>query len=343
MTTRKWHRGLCVVISLALCALTPTSAWAESQPQYPLSTTDTSNAVPQSTGASTQASAAGKGQSHDSYDDGRGKGGGSNWLIPALIVGAVALFAINKHLNTEKTEQRDEHEGMRQLLRDGPQMPTQFNASAFGIRAPVRSGWPIVVDYAQHKPGRVLLRISVPGAEIVTYRLDQFGLGRHLLRFDLPPFLGDSVRPAVFALTAADEQTGTETIEGFTVYGIGCGPRAVGSIAVDQLEFNPGEVRVQNGDTASFAFHSKSDFDNSAVEYLRITQSPDGARKRYVNGQRIGSVRRGSRVEAAPTQRWNGQDEQARTSRGRHQLQVRVWDDGGDWIGAWSDSLVQVR
>lgn len=342
MTTRHWQRGLCVVISLALCALTPAPAWAQSQDPDP---SPDPSAQP-NTSRPTHTSDPSPSSNYDDDDDegeGEGGGGGTNWVIPALIVGAVALFAINRHLNAEKTEQRDEHEGMQHLLQTGPQVPAQFNTSAFGIRALVRSGWPIVVDYAQHKPGRVLLRISVPGAEIVTYRLDQFGLGRHLLRFDLPPFLGDSVRPAVFALTAADAQTGAETIDGFTVYGIGCGPRAVGSIAVDQLEFNPGEVRVQNGDTASFAFRSKSDFDNSAVEFMRITQSPDGARKRYVNGQRIGSVQRDSRVESAPEQRWNGQDEQAQISRGRHQLQVRVWDDGGDWIGAWSDSLVQVR
>ena len=341
MTIRRWRRSLCVAVSLALCAMAPAPAWGQSNYSYPPNTTSPPSTSPPST--TPPPSAPTNDPPRGNYDDDGDNGGGSNWVIPALIVGAVALFAINRHLNAEKTEQRDEHEGMQQLLQTGPQVPVQFNTSAFGIRALVRSGWPIVVDYAQHKPGRVLLRISVPGAEIVTYRLDQFGLGRHLLRFDLPPFLGDSVRPAVFALTAADAQTGAETIDGFTVYGIGCGPRAVGSIAVDELEFNPGEVRVRNGDTASFAFRSRSDFDNSAVEFMRITQSPDGARKRYVNGQSIGKVQRDSRVVSAPEQRWNGQDEQSQISRGRHQLQVRVWDDGGDWIGAWSDSLVQVR
>lgn len=325
MSIRQWRRGLCIALSLALCVVTPTSVIAQSDYDY----TPPPSRVPD-------------GQ-YPSSEGGGGGGGGKNWLIPAVIIGAAALFAINRQLNAEKEEVRNDSEGVRQLLRDGPQLPTQFNASAFGIRALVRGGWPIVVDYALHRPGRVQLRISIPGAEIVTYRLDQFGLGRHLLRFDLPPFLGDSLKPAVVALTAADPQTGRETIDDFTVYGVGIGPRAVGSIAVDELEFNPGEVRVRNGDTASFAFHSRSDFDNSAVEYMHVTQSPDGARKRYVNGQRIGNVLRGSRVESAPSQRWDGHDEQARVSKGRHQLQVRVWDDGGDWVGAWSESLVRVQ
>ncbi len=333
MNIRPWRCGLCIALSLALCVVLPTAVFAQSEvdaapdddyPPHGSTPIDTSPHPPQG-------------------EVGGGGESGKNWLIPAVIVGAAALFSINRHLKAEQEEVREGNEGVKQLLRDGPQLPTQFNASAFGIRALVRGGWPIVVDYALHRSGRVQLRISIPGADIVTYRLDQFGLGRHLLRFDLPSFLGDNLKPAVVALTAADPQTGTETIGDFTVHGIGIGPRAVGSIAVDQLEFNPGEVRVRNGDTASFAFRSRSDFDNSAVEYMHITQSPDGARKRYVNGQHIGNVRRGSRVESTPSQRWNGQNEQAHVSTGRHQLQVRVWDDGGDWIGAWSEALVRVQ
>lgn len=271
------------------------------------------------------------------------RGGGRNWVIPAIIVGAAALFAIGKALAEEKTEQRDDGEATRALLRDGPQLAPQFNGSAFGVRGLVRGGWPVVVDYAQHRPGRVLLRIAIPGADTVTYRLDKFGLGRHLLRFELPPFLGDRLQPAVIALTAADLDTGRETIDGFSVHGLGIGPRAVGSVAVDRLEFDPGLMRPARGETAGYAFHSRSDFDHAAVEFMQVTQSPDGVRKRYVRGQRIGPVQHDRRIESGPAQRWDGRDEDARLSAGSHQLQVRVWDEGGDWVGAWSESLVLVQ
>lgn len=333
MTSGAWQRSLCIVLGLALAALPPTPAAA---------------AAGEAAGHAPPALVASTPPDYQDYspptgDGGRDGGGGKNWLIPAIIVGAVALLALNRHLQQEKAEQRDDSEGTRQLLRDGPQLPAQFNASAFGVRGLVRGGWPIVVDYAQQRPGRVLLRIGIPGADTVSYRLDQFGLGRHVLRFELPPFLGAHLTPAVIALTAADPQTGTETIDGFSVHGIGVGPRAVGSVAVDRLEFNPALLRAQRGDTAGFAFRSQSDFDHAAVEYMQVTQSPDGVRKRYVNGQRIGPVQRDRRVESAPAQRWNGQDEQARLSAGRHQLQVRVWDEGGDWVGAWSEALVRVQ
>ena len=339
MNNRPWCRGLCFGVGVALCVAVPMPALAATSdgPPAELPSSQDSTPSPQPTPSNSS-----RGSERRS-GGGSGGGGGSNWLIPAAIIGVAALIAVNRHLNAERTEQRNESEGVQQLLRDGPQLPAQYNTSAFAIRALVRGGWPIVVDYAQHKPGRVQLRISTPGADIVTYRLDQFGLGRHLLRFELPPFLGDSLKAGVVALTAADPRTGTETIDGFTVHGIGIGPRAVGSIAVDQLEFNPGDLHVKDGDTASFAFRSRSDFDHSVVEYMRVTQSPDGARKRYVNGLQTGSVQRNSRVQSVESQRWNGQDDQARVSRGRHQLQVRVWDEGGDWVGAWSESLVQIR
>ena len=340
------RRSLCLVLGLALAGLPPAaSAQRIEQPSAqahaaaaPTILAATSDGLP------TLPNNAGGGDYGDGISPAEGDGGGGkNWLIPAIIVGATALFAIGKALSAEKTEQRDDDEATRALLRDGPQLAPQFNGSAFGVRGLVRGGWPVVVDYAQQRPGRVLLRIAIPGAETVTYRLDKFGLGRHVLRFDLPPFLGDRLKPAVIALTAADLDTGRETIDGFSVLGLGIGPRAVGSVAVDRLEFDPGLMRPARGETAGYAFHSRSDFDHAAVEFMQVTQSPDGVRKRYVHGQRIGPVQREDRVESAPTQRWDGRDEQAKLSAGRHQLQVRVWDEGGDWVGAWSESVVLVQ
>ena len=348
-----WRRRLCLALCLTLGALPPvalaqtpegSAAGRRGAPTPAATTTDGTAATTTDSASTPPSETSDQPRDETGGDGGRGGGGGGkNWWIPAVIVGAAALFALGKSLAQEKTEQRDEADGTRQLLRDGPQLPVHFNASAFGVRGLVRGGWPVVVDYAQKRPGRVLLRIAIPGAETVSYRLDQFGLGRHVLRFELPPFLGDGLKPAVIALTAADPETGRETIDGFTVHGLGIGPRAVGSVAIDRLEFDPGLLRPARGDTAGFAFHSHSDFDHSAVEFMQVTQSPDGVRKRYVNGQRIGPVRRDSRVESIPAHRWDGHDEQARVSTGRHQLQVRVWDEGGDWVGAWSESLVTVQ
>lgn len=344
------RRSLCLVLGLALCVLPPTaSAQGVAQPPSGGHTGPIAANIQNNAGgtriAAVSTSTAGVGGDSEFGEDypPKGGGGGRNWLIPAIIVGAAALFAIGKTLAEEKVEQRDDAEGTQALLRDGPQLAAQFNGSAFGVRGLVRGGWPVVVDYAQHRPGRVLLRIAIPGAETVTYRLDQFGLGRHVLRFELPPFLGDRLKPAVIALTAADLDSGHETIDGFSVYGLGIGPRAVGSVAVDQLEFDPGLMRPARGETAGYAFHSRSDFDHAAVEFMQVTQSPDGVRKRYVRGERIGSVQHDRRVESAPAQRWDGRDEQAQLSAGNHQLQVRVWDEGGDWVGAWSESVVLVQ
>ena len=141
-----------------------------------------------------------------------------------------------------------------------------------------------------------------------------------------------------------DPQNPEETLDGFTVYGVGIGPRAVGSVAVDRLEFAPGTVNVREGQTAGYGFHSRSTFDNAAVEFVRVNQTPDGVRTVYVNGKRIpGGVRQDAWVESDASERWNGYDVEDRVSEGHHQLQVRVWDDGGDWLGAWSDSLVTVQ
>jgi hypothetical protein len=269
-----------------------------------------------------------------------------NWLLPGIVLGVAALAAVNHYVNRERQQDRpaDQDENVRRLVRDGPQLPVQFNMSAFGVRGLIKGGWPIVVDYEQATPGKVQLQISIPGEEVVSYRLDRFGLGRHLLQFSLPDFLGNQLKPAIVALTASRGDGSYETLEGFKVFGVGVGPRAVGSKAIDRVEFAPETVIAGAGDRATFAFHSLSDFDNASVEFMQVTQSPDGIRTRYANGRRIdGGVRGDAWVGRDEAQHWDGHDERGRVSRGRHQLQVRVWDRGGDWLGAWSDSLVQVR
>ena len=65
------------------------------------------------------------------------------------------------------------------------------------------------MDYEQFVPGVVHLRIAIPKSDVVTYRLDQFGLGRHVLKFNLPEFLGNGLKPGprhAGSLTASSQR-----------------------------------------------------------------------------------------------------------------------------------------
>jgi len=159
----------------------------------------------------------------------------------------------------------------------------------------------------------------------------------------LPPELfGDELRPAVIAATATDSE-GQKTQSGFAVYALGAGPRAVGSVAVDQVKFGPATIRTANKQTALYRFYSHSDFSNTSVEFWKIGGETAGTKHFFVDDRRIeGGIQRSQWVGVNERREWDGKKKGETISAGRHKVQVRAWDRAGDWVTAWSDDVVMV-
>ena len=157
----------------------------------------------------------------------------------AIVAGAIAVAAIASALSAESGADPGppDDQWVDSLKKQGPQLPPLFNMSAFAIRRLVKGGWPLVVDYEQSTPGPVQLRISARGADIVTYDLHPIGPGRHLVKFELPDLLGDNIKPALVAMLATTGPGGRDTQRNFRIYALGVGPRAVGSAAIEQLDY----------------------------------------------------------------------------------------------------------
>jgi len=159
----------------------------------------------------------------------------------------------------------------------------------------------------------------------------------------VPQEIGAEPRPALIAVTAT-EMDGQTTLPGFKVYGLGAGARAVGSVAIDHVLFQPPSIRARKGQTAAYRFFSHSDFGNASVEFMRVSRATDGSRLEYVNDQLIDAgVRKDQWIGDPERREWNGTDGDNRVSPGPHKLRVRAWDYAGDWVTAWSDSVVTVR
>ena len=128
------------------------------------------------------------------------------------------------------------------------------------------------------------------------------------------------------------------------IVGIGAGPRAVGSVAIEQLHFATSERRV-GGDFARFDYHTKSAFNRVVMDVLRY--GPDTR-----NGRPVITVATAAQygAQALPPgvygpRMWGGLDTKTRKpSHGVHRLQVRGWetDEDGDWVNAISTGYVQV-
>jgi hypothetical protein len=288
---------------------------------------------------------------HDDYqpstERGGGDGGGGNdWTAPAIVAGAAAILLVGRwlqdHRQAAQQPAADEGDMLARLRQQGPEFALRYNTSAFAAIGMVQGGWPFVLDFTHERPVLVTLRIrarDVP--EIYTLRLP-FGAnetGRHSVQFRLPPAFGASERPAAIAVIATD-MSGEHTEPSFRIHALGCGPRAVGSVAIEEVSFLPRLIRAEAREQASYRFFSHSDFPSAVAEFIRVEPAVDGEHHFFVNESPIdGGVTAGRSIDP---QRWDGRDANRLVSPGTHRLKVRAWAPTEGWVTAWSDTRVNV-
>ncbi|HEY6291394.1 MAG TPA: hypothetical protein VI455_07525 [Terriglobia bacterium] len=232
----------------------------------------------------------------------------------------------------------------RLLDEEGPQFASAFSMSRFDVAAFVKGNWPMVLYYELDRPGAVQVRVEAEGVQPLLLRLEAPDTSRHMEVMRIPARFG--ARTAAARYSVQVESAPYSTAPRLRVYGFGAGPRAVGSIHIDRLRFDPGDIRPEQHEEASYSFHARADFEKAAAEFLRVG---------LVNGE-IMTVRAnrdviedGIRRDASKSGNWNGEDRAKRISLGQHLLQVRAWEsrepngDGGDWVAAWSDNAVRVE
>jgi hypothetical protein len=271
--------------------------------------------------------------------------------LPAVLIGAAAIIAIGAVLANERTAgsqaiQTPPDQVIEGILTDGPLLATAFNMSAFAVRGVVRGNWPLLIDFQQRSPGRARLQISARDLpEVFTYDLTEMcpPPRRCLIQMRLPAeIFGEQLQPAVIAATATDPR-GNQTQGDFDVYALGAGPRAVGSVAVDEVSFGPPMIQVTKRQRALYRFYSHSDFSNTSVEFWKIENGTDGGRHYLVDDRLIdGGIRKAQWIGVNERREWDGTDKGRNVSSGRHKVQVRAWDRVGDWVTAWSNNLVLV-
>ncbi|MDI5986520.1 hypothetical protein QLQ85_17135 [Halomonas sp. M4R5S39] len=273
--------------------------------------------------------------------------GGSDWTVPAIVAGAAATVLVVRWLRNRQQAGRQqasagEDDMLMRLRQHGPEFAPAYNASAFAAVGMVRGGWPFVMDFTHERPVMVTLRLSARGLpDIYTLRLP-FGAGEtgaHRLQFTLPPEFGDSERPAAIAVTATD-LSGEHPAPSFRIQALGCGPRAVGSVAIEEVSFLPRLIRAQAREQASYRFFSHSDFPSAVAEFMRVEPADDGERHFFVHEAPIaGGVVAGRSID--PRQ-WDGRDAGQRLSTGTHRLKIRAWAPTEGWVTAWSTARVSV-
>ncbi|WGG48215.1 hypothetical protein [Rugamonas sp. DEMB1] len=236
------------------------------------------------------------------------------------------------------------------LARNGPRFAVTQKVGTFVVEGYIRSGWPFVVDFLPQPDTCTELDVYLGGKQVFSRLLDADGrAGRRLLRIELPGNIAPAARAALYVLRSARPacaERGAVADEGgvsVEVYGIGAGPRAVGSVAVDRLVFGPPQPKLPR-ELVQVGYRMQWPFNHVAVEVLRFRRSgADG-----IEVERVATLdaehSRGLPAGEVAGQTWDGRNGAAALSRGLHRLQVRAWLAGDDrsWVGAISPGAVRI-
>jgi hypothetical protein len=210
----------------------------------------------------------------------------------------------------------------------------------FPIYGFIRNGWPIVIDYASDPTSVTTLSVSV-GGQTWTTPLES---GRHLVKVIYDGGAAPDSAVALIAVqAAAPSDGGTGDPRRVEVNGIGAGPRAVGSVAIEDLNFAVSGQQI-GGDYARFGYRTSSEFNKVTMEILRYGLGKRDGR-RLITVDTIAQYRVGSLPPGTFGPRmWDGREQtSAQASHGVHRLQVRGWEVDGDesWVSAISDQAVR--
>ena len=154
------------------------------------------------------------------------------------------------------------------LSRDGPKIPDQFNMSGFSIAAFCRADWPVAVDYMLANGGELSIVVTAEGVAPFHNRIRRTGARQQEI-FRLPSYFPVRPSPGVYTISATTGGPGVATPVYLRLFGVGGGERAVGSVAIDQVIFEPDTIHPKQNQQARYAFHAHTDFDRVRAEFLK--------------------------------------------------------------------------
>jgi hypothetical protein len=223
------------------------------------------------------------------------------------------------------------------LSRDGPKIPDQFSMSGFSIAAFCRADWPVAVDYVLANAGELSIVVTAEGVAPFHYRVRSMGARQQEI-FRLPAYFPVKPSAGVYTISATTGGPGVATPVYLRLFGVGGGDRAVGSVAIDQVVFEPDTIHPKQNQQARYAFHAHTDFDRVRAEFLKAFTAQGQIFSKLEDHDDINGVQR----ETTPSRQWNGR----KASPGEHLLQVRAWESApakANWVIAWSTDQVLVE
>lgn len=250
---------------------------------------------------------------------------------PAIAAGAAATGLIIGALIAHD-ENTPGHFG-----KDGPQVPKQLDMNGFVIKGLVHPSWPVVLDFMLDSPGAAQVDIITADNKhhyraIMTNAPNRRAYGI----FHLPSDFGRELQTAFYQVRSMPTAGSNAAPPRLRTFGLGAGDKAVGSVAIDQLTFQPAMIHTKAKELATYAFHAHSAFNAVRAEFVFTTLYNGHLLVEKDQEEKLPPIPEGERGRGT----WAGKGK-----AGEHMLQVRAWrglENGGDWVVAWSPDIVDV-
>jgi hypothetical protein len=291
------------------------------------------------------------------------------FLVPPLFLGYMAMTSTNGVIamapppqspvtppianenDPEANNTQPSSPHLKEWTQNGPDIPPIFTFSDFTIKGYVQGKWPIVIDFQLERPGMAHFTVKTDNGKIFSLPLDSSKTDRQMLKFQLSDEFGTVAQPARIIIKAIDKSSGTEKPLPIRIFGIAVGPRAVGSVGIDQLSLKPKSIQISQKQKTNYAFFSHIGFNKVVAEFRKIVNSNDIIKATdIVKKDDIGKVVPNEWIGKDSPRTWDGKTERKQPSIGFHLLQIRAWyaDTNPDqlrydWVASWSPEWVSVK
>jgi hypothetical protein len=259
---------------------------------------------------------------------GSSNAGGIAGAAAGAAVGTAIISEIIAHHNNSPEK----------LGRDGPEVPKDFDMNCFAVKGLVGPNWPVVLDFMVDSPGRVQLDI-ISADNKHHYRATMTNAPNHRAYaiIHLPADFGTKTQIGAYQIASIPAAGSNAAPPQLRTYGLGAGEKAVGSVAIDQLSFQPAIIHPQAKEVANYSFHAHSAFDGVRAEFIFTTLYNGHVLVEKDEEEKLSPIPEGEQARGT----WAA----GKGKAGEHLLEVRAWrglENGGDWVVAWSPDIVDV-
>jgi hypothetical protein len=236
--------------------------------------------------------------------------------------------------------------GKIDLSKVGPYFGTAYLFSQITATVFVRRA-PMVVEYqlGRESTAKLTLTGKIKGkVQTFTQTLEPTGAEISQMKFMLPEEFGDKPQVATLSLRAEQVDPKNNNPPDFALYGLGLGEKAVGSLYIVDLSFQPDRFNSKQEKKVNYSFRSLSEFQKAYTKIQIMGKASDGKpAKQDVKAETIDrAIHRDETVVGS----WDGKNQKGKVSTGRHQLFVAAWfgaNKGGDWTCEWSRQRLSVE